>query len=208
MKVVFCGASCVGLQRSFWTLGTVASLVAGVGVLGRDGGGAAGDAATGGSTVYDYTVLDAEGRKVDLGRYRGKAMLIVNTASKCGFTSQYRGLEELHDKYGDKGLVVLAFPCNQFGGQEPGSNEEIQRFCSSKYDVTFPVFAKIKVNGSEADPLFRHLKNRAPGLAGTKRIKWNFTKFLVGKDGRVEKRYASRTKPQAIAKDIEKLLDL
>jgi glutathione peroxidase len=141
-----------------------------------------------------------------MSKYRGNVLLIVNTASRCGFTPQYAGLEELHRKYGDKGLSVLAFPCNQFGRQEPGSNEEIQEFCSTKYDVTFPVFAKLSVNGEDAHPMYDYLKREATGVAGSKAIKWNFTKFLVDREGNVLKRYASNVKPKKIAGAIEKAL--
>ena len=141
-----------------------------------------------------------------LAEYRGRVLLVVNTASQCGFTPQYGGLEALQRRYGPRGFTVLAFPCNQFGRQEPGDAAEIASFCTTKYDVTFPVFAKIAVNGAEADPLFRHLKQAAPGALGTEAIKWNFTKFLVGRDGRVIGRYAPTTEPAKIAADIEKAL--
>lgn len=156
--------------------------------------------------ITDLTVKAADGTPVDLSAYAGKVLLIVNTASKCGFTPQYEGLEALHRQFGDRGFEVLGFPCNQFGAQEPGDAAEIANFCSLTYDVTFPVFAKIDVNGANADPLFVALKKQAPGILGTEGIKWNFTKFLVGKDGQVVERYAPTTKPEAIAADIEKLL--
>jgi glutathione peroxidase len=156
--------------------------------------------------IYDFTAIDIGGHEVPLSEYRGRVLLIVNTASKCGFTPQYEGLEKLHEDYGPQGLAVLGFPCNQFGAQEPGNAEEIANFCSLTYDVTFPVFAKIDVNGSNADPLYAELKKQAPGFLGTEGIKWNFTKFLVGKDGNVVERYAPTTKPEDIAADIEKLL--
>lgn len=156
--------------------------------------------------ITDLTVKAADGTAVDLSAYAGKVLLIVNTASKCGFTPQYEGLEALRRQFGDRGFEVLGFPCNQFGAQEPGDAEEIANFCSLTYDVTFPVFAKIDVNGANADPLFVALKKQAPGILGTEGIKWNFTKFLVGKDGQVVERYAPTTKPEAIAADIEKLL--
>ncbi|MFZ5794675.1 MAG: glutathione peroxidase [Sphingomonas sp.] len=156
--------------------------------------------------ITDLTVKAADGTAVDLSAYAGKVLLIVNTASKCGFTPQYEGLEALHRQFGDRGFEVLGFPCNQFGAQEPGDAAEIANFCSLTYDVTFPVFAKIDVNGANADPLFVALKKQAPGILGTEGIKWNFTKFLVGKDGQVVERYAPTTKPEAIAADIEKLL--
>ncbi|RZI95479.1 MAG: glutathione peroxidase [Rubrivivax sp.] len=141
-----------------------------------------------------------------LSQYKGKVLLIVNTASACGFTPQFGGLEELHKQYADKGLVVLGFPCNQFGSQDPGSNDEIAGFCSLNYGVTFPMMEKIDVNGSDADPLYKWLTAEAPGLLGTKAIKWNFTKFLVGKDGQVIKRYAPTDKPKDLEADVERAL--
>ncbi|OWK33323.1 glutathione peroxidase [Sphingomonas dokdonensis] len=158
------------------------------------------------SSVTDFKVKTADGGETALADYRGKVLLIVNTASKCGFTPQYEGLEALHRDYGARGFEVLAFPCNQFGAQEPGDAAEIANFCSLTYDVTFPVFAKIDVNGDHADPLFERLKSDAPGLLGSKAIKWNFTKFLVNRDGEVVDRYAPTTKPEDIRKHIEKLL--
>lgn len=158
------------------------------------------------ANVHQYKVKDAQGNDVDLTQFRGKVLLIVNTASQCGFTPQYKELEDLHQKYHDKGLVILAFPCNQFGGQEPGSDKDIQQFCELNYGVSFPVMAKLTVNGPDASPLFEHLKDSARGLMKTRAIKWNFTKFLVNKDGDVVKRYAPRTKPSAIANSIEDLL--
>ena len=157
-------------------------------------------------TAYDFNATALDGQPVDLARYRGKALLIVNTASACGFTPQYQGLEELQRRYADQGLVVLGFPCNQFGHQEPGSEAEIGAFCEKNYGVTFPMFAKIDVNGDDAHPLFRFLKGEAPGVLGTEGIKWNFTKFLVNKEGAVVKRYAPATKPEELKGDIEKLL--
>jgi len=151
-------------------------------------------------------VETADGNTTDLSPYEGQVLLIVNTASKCGFTPQYEGLEALYRKYKDRGFAVLAFPCNQFGAQEPGDAEEIASFCRLTYDVTFPVFAKIDVNGDDAAPLFRHLKKAAKGLLGSEAIKWNFTKFLVDRSGNVVERYAPTTKPEAIEKDIERLL--
>lgn len=139
-------------------------------------------------------------------QYKGKVLLIVNTASRCGFTPQYEGLEALHRKYKDRGLVVLGFPCNQFGAQEPGNDEEIRSFCSLNYDVSFPLFSKVEVNGDGALPLYKHLKEQAPGVLGTQMIKWNFTKFLVDREGNVAKRYAPQDKPEEIASDIEKML--
>jgi glutathione peroxidase len=158
------------------------------------------------NAITDLHVKAIDGSDADLAAYAGKVLLIVNTASKCGFTPQYAGLEALHRRFADRGFAVLAFPCNQFGGQEPGSAEEIATFCSTNYDVTFPVFAKIDVNGDAADPLFRTLKDHAPGLLGSKAIKWNFTKFLVDRTGKVAARYAPTTKPEDIAADIEALL--
>ena len=157
-------------------------------------------------TAYDFNATALDGQPVDLARYRGKALLIVNTASACGFTPQYQDLEELQRRYADQGLVVLGFPCNQFGRQEPGSEAEIGAFCEKNYGVTFPMFAKIDVNGDDAHPLFRFLKGEAPGVLGTEGIKWNFTKFLVNKEGAVVKRYAPATKPEELKGDIEKLL--
>lgn len=151
-------------------------------------------------------VKQTDGSETDLSPYAGKVLLIVNVASKCGFTPQYTGLEDLHRKYAERGFEVLGFPCNQFGGQEPGDAAEIASFCSLTYDVTFPVFGKIDVNGDDAAPLYRYLKKAAPGLFGTEGIKWNFTKFLIGRDGQVIERYAPQTKPEDIASDIEKLL--
>ena len=158
------------------------------------------------TAITELTVHAADGKLVDLKTYAGRVLLIVNTASKCGFTPQYDGLEALHRDYAERGFEVLAFPCNQFGGQEPGDAAEIANFCTLTYDVTFPVFAKIDVNGAGADPLFERLKSDAPGVLGSKAIKWNFTKFLVGRDGVVVDRYAPTTKPEDIRKDIEKLL--
>ena len=158
------------------------------------------------TAITEMNVRAADGSVADLSAYAGKVLLIVNTASKCGFTPQYEGLEALHRKYADRGFEVLGFPCNQFGGQEPGDAAEIANFCSLTYDVTFPVFAKIDVNGDNADPLFERLKSDAPGLLGSKGIKWNFTKFLVDRSGKTVERYAPTTKPEDIRADIEKLL--
>ena len=158
------------------------------------------------TAITDFHVKAANGTDADLGAYAGKVLLVVNVASKCGFTPQYEGLEALHRRFADRGFEVLGFPCNQFGAQEPGDAEEIASFCSLTYDVTFPVFGKIDVNGAAADPLYTELKKQAPGFLGTAGIKWNFTKFLIGRDGRVVERYAPTTKPDAIAADIEKLL--
>ncbi|OAN60118.1 glutathione peroxidase [Sphingomonas sp. TDK1] len=155
-------------------------------------------------TAIPVTLPD--GTSSDLSAFAGQVLLIVNTASKCGFTPQYKELEQLWRTYRDRGFAVLAFPCNQFGAQEPGNAEEIASFCSLTYDVTFPVFAKVDVNGSNAAPLFQALKAQAPGVLGTEAIKWNFTKFLVGRDGTVVERFAPTTAPRDIAKDIEALL--
>lgn len=146
------------------------------------------------------------GKQANLADKLGKVLLVVNTASKCGFTPQYDGLEALWQKYGDQGFEVLAFPCNQFGGQEPGSAEQIEEFCKVNFGLSFPLMAKIEVNGPGETPLYSWLKSEAPGLMGTKSIKWNFTKFLIGRDGKVVKRYAPTDKPESIARDIEKLL--
>ena len=156
--------------------------------------------------IYDYSVKDKDDSEIKMGDYRGKTLLIVNTASKCGFTPQYDGLNELQKKYEDQGFSVLAFPCNQFGKQEPGSNSEIQDFCSLNFDVSFPVLAKIDVNGENEEPLFGHLKSEKPGIMGSKGIKWNFTKFLVDKNGQVLKRFSSKTTPSEIEKEIESIL--
>jgi glutathione peroxidase len=158
------------------------------------------------TAITELTVHAADGSLVDLSTYAGRVLLIVNTASKCGFTPQYAGLEALHRRFADKGFAVLGFPCNQFGAQEPGDAEEIRNFCSLTYDVTFPMFAKVDVNGADADPLFTELKSQAPGFLGTGGIKWNFTKFLVDRSGKVVERYAPTTKPEAIEADIAKLL--
>ena len=158
------------------------------------------------STVYDFEARQIDGKAVPLKKFKGKVLLIVNTASACGFTPQFGGLEELHQAYGKKGLVVLGFPCNQFGAQDPGSNQEIAQFCQLNYGVSFPMMAKIEVNGSGADPLYRWLSTEAPGLLGSTAIKWNFTKFLVGKDGGVLKRYAPQDAPASLTKDIEAAL--
>jgi glutathione peroxidase len=155
--------------------------------------------------LTDLPVRLADGTKGDLSAYAGKVLLIVNTASKCGFTPQYEGLEELYRDYKDRGFEVLAFPCNQFGAQEPGDAAEIANFCSLTYDVSFPVMAKIDVNGDDADPIFKHLKKEKSGLLGSA-IKWNFTKFLVDRDGKVVSRHAPTTKPEQLRKEIEELL--
>ena len=158
------------------------------------------------TAITDLHVTAADGGDIDLSTYADRVLLIVNTASKCGFTPQYEGLEALHRRYAERGFEVLGFPCNQFGHQEPGDAAEIANFCTLTYDVTFPVFAKIDVNGTAADPLFERLKTEAPGLMGTKAIKWNFTKFLVDRGGKVVRRYAPTTKPEDLAADIEALL--
>ncbi|HEX7648559.1 MAG TPA: glutathione peroxidase [Noviherbaspirillum sp.] len=158
------------------------------------------------STVYDFKATGIDGKQIDLQRFKDKVLLIVNTASECGFTPQYKGLEAVYEQFKDKGVEVLGFPCNQFGAQEPGTAEQIGAFCERNYGVTFPLFDKIEVNGDGAHPLFKHLKSEAPGLMGTEAIKWNFTKFLVRKDGTVYKRYAPQTEPKELMKDIEKLL--
>ena len=158
------------------------------------------------TTVYDFKATSLDGKPVDLGAFRGKVLLIVNTASNCGFTPQYKGLETIYEQFKDKGVEVLGFPCNQFGAQEPGNADEIGTFCERNYGVTFPLFDKIEVNGDNTHPLFKHLKTKAPGLLGTEAIKWNFTKFLVRKDGTVYKRYAPQTEPKELMRDIEKLL--
>lgn len=155
------------------------------------------------TSIYDFHAKTLYGKDLDLSTYKGNVLLIVNTASKCGFTPQYEGLQELHSKYGAKGLVVLGFPCNQFGSQEPGSESEIGSFCQKNYGVEFQMFEKIDVNGSDAHPVYKYLTSEAPGLAGTEAIKWNFTKFLVDRHGKVFKRYAPDVKPQDISKDIE-----
>ncbi len=156
--------------------------------------------------VYDFEVNRLNGDSVKLSEYRGKALLIVNTASQCGFTPQYGGLEKLYDKFNPRGLEILGFPCNQFGKQEPGSPEEIAEFCSVKYGVTFPMFEKIDVNGKDTHPLYRYLKREARGVLGSEPIKWNFTKFLIGREGEVVERYGSTTKPEQIEADIEAAL--
>ncbi|WP_029526664.1 glutathione peroxidase [Polaromonas glacialis] len=158
------------------------------------------------STVYDFEARQIDFQNIALSAFKGKVMLIVNTASQCGFTPQFGGLEELHKAYADKGLVVLGFPCNQFGAQDPGPDSDIATFCQVNYGVSFPMMSKIDVNGPAAHPLYQWLSAEAPGLLGSKSIKWNFTKFLVGKDGRVIRRYAPLDKPDDMAKDIETAL--
>jgi glutathione peroxidase len=157
-------------------------------------------------SIYDIEVRTIEGQPQSMGAYRGKTLLVVNVASKCGYTPQYQGLQSLYDQHKEKGFTVLGFPCDQFGHQEPGDEREIQRFCSSTYNITFPMFAKISVNGSDAHPLYKYLKSEKPGLLGSESIKWNFTKFLVGADGTVLKRYAPADTPENIAKDLGPIL--
>ncbi|USD22181.1 glutathione peroxidase [Microbulbifer sp. DLAB2-AF] len=156
--------------------------------------------------LYSIPVKTASGETTSLENYKGKLILVVNTASKCGFTKQYKGLEALYDQYKDRGLTVLGFPCNQFGKQEPGSDDEIQEFCELNFGVSFPVYAKLDVNGPTAHPLFVELKKRAPGLLGTEGIKWNFTKFLISKDGKEIKRYAPKDTPESLQEEIERML--
>jgi glutathione peroxidase len=158
------------------------------------------------TSVYDFSAKSIDGENESLAKYKGKTMLIVNVASKCGFTPQYTGLEALYEKFKDKGVVVLGFPCDQFGHQEPGDEAEIKNFCSLNYDVKFPLFAKIEVNGANTHPLYKYLKGQAKGLLGSESIKWNFTKFLVDKDGKVLTRYAPTDTPQSIEKDIAELV--
>ena len=158
------------------------------------------------TTAFQFDAIDIDGTPVSLGDYRGKVLLIVNVASKCGFTPQYAGLETLWQDYREQGLVVLGFPCDQFGSQEPGDEEEIKNFCSINFDVTFPMFAKIDVNGEQAHPLWKWLKQEKSGLLGIGAIKWNFSKFLVGRDGKVLKRFAPTDKPESLAADIESAL--
>ena len=158
------------------------------------------------TTVYDFVARSIDGRPVPLEIYKGRVLLVVNTASACGYTPQFAGLEQLHQAYGPKGLAVLGFPCNQFGSQDPGSNDEIAQFCQLNYGVSFPMMAKVDVNGPVADPLYQWLRAEAPGILGSKSIKWNFTKFLVGKDGQVIRRYAPQDKPESLNADIEAAL--
>lgn len=155
--------------------------------------------------ITEYKIKEADGSMNDLSAHKGKVLLIVNTASKCGFTPQYEGLEKLHQEYHDKGLEILAFPCNQFGNQEPGDAEEIKNFCTLNYDVSFPLMGKVEVNGSDADPLWKYLKSEKSGLLGS-RIKWNFTKFLVDREGNVVARHGPAVKPEQLKSEIEKLL--
>ncbi len=158
------------------------------------------------NTIYQFSAEDFKGEQVNLSKYEGKVLLIVNTASACGLTPQYKGLQEMYDKYQDKGVEILAFPCNQFKQQEKGSNEEIKAFCDLQFNIKFPLFSKVDVNGNNAHPLYKFLTKQAPGIFGSEKIKWNFTKFLINKNGEVVSRYAPITKPEAIEKDIENLL--
>ena len=157
-------------------------------------------------SIHQFVAERLEGGSQPLGEYAGKVVLIVNTASHCGFTAQYEGLEALYRRYAERGFVVLGFPCNQFGGQEPGGSEEIASFCRKNYGVSFPMFAKVEVNGDDAHPLYSHLKKAAPGLLGSEAIKWNFTKFLIDRQGQVVRRYAPAVAPEAIVRDVEELL--
>jgi len=158
------------------------------------------------ASLYDFSVKDIHGKTVGLDAYKGKALLIVNTASQCGFTPQYKGLEALYKKFHAKGFEILGFPCNQFGAQEPGSEADIESFCEVNYGVTFPLFAKVDVNGDDAAPVYKFLKKARPGLLNTEAIKWNFTKFLVDRNGKVLERYAPNAEPESLAGDIEKVL--
>ena len=158
------------------------------------------------SELYNISVKDIDMNSVDLSAYEGKALLIVNVASKCGFTPQYKDLQNLYEKYQDQGLEVLGFPCNQFGAQEPGTNEEVKSFCDLNYNVSFRMFDKIDVNGSNASPLFKYLKHESPGIMGTEAVKWNFTKFLVNKDGQVVKRFAPKDGESEIESELQKIL--
>lgn len=157
-------------------------------------------------SIYNFSATSIEGQSISLSNYKDKVLLIVNTASQCGFTPQYKGLQALYEKYADRGLVILGFPCNQFGQQEPGTANDIQSFCETRFGVTFPLFQKIDVNGVNAHPLYKYLTKEAPGLLGSEAIKWNFTKFLVDRNGQVVSRYAPLTKPEDLEKDIQALL--
>jgi glutathione peroxidase len=157
-------------------------------------------------SIYDFEVKDSKGEEVSLSNYKDKVIVVVNTASACGYTPQYKDLQALYEEYKEDGLEILGFPCNQFMNQEPGSNEEIQSFCELNFGVTFPVFGKIDVNGDKADPLFKYLSSKAPGIMGLKSIKWNFTKFIIDKNGEVIERFAPQTNPQEMRSTIEKLL--
>lgn len=157
-------------------------------------------------SIYDYTAKNAKGEEVSLSNYKGKVLLVVNTASQCGFTNQYEGLQKVYQNYHEKGFEVLAFPCNQFGAQEPGDIQEITSFCETRFNTNFPIFEKVEVNGNKAHPLFQYLTHKKPGILGSKNIKWNFTKFLVDRDGNPIKRYAPTVTPEVIARDIENYL--
>ncbi len=157
-------------------------------------------------TIYDFKATNIDGKSIPLTEFMGKTLLVVNVASKCGFTPQYKELEELYREYKDKGLIVLGFPCNQFGAQEPGDEEEIKSFCNLNYNVSFPLFSKVDVNGPNTDPLFTFLKESLPGILGSKAVKWNFTKFLIDKNGIPQARYAPNDKPKDILKDIQKII--
>lgn len=157
-------------------------------------------------SVYDHKVLNNKGEEVSLENYKDKVLLIVNTASKCGFTPQYAGLQELYTKYKDQGLEILAFPCNQFGAQEPGESEEIASFCDLQFNISFPLMEKIDVNGDSTHELYKELKESAPGLLGSQKIKWNFTKFLIGKNAQKITRFSPQSKPESLSEDIESLL--
>ena len=156
--------------------------------------------------IYSFKAKSLDGKEIDLSQYKGQVLLVVNTASHCGFTPQYTGLEELNKKYSSKGLAILGFPCNQFGAQEPGNSEEIASFCQKNYGVDFQMFEKVDVNGPKADPIYKYLTSAAPGIAGTEGIKWNFTKFLIDREGKIIGRFAPNVKPETLAGDIEKLL--
>jgi glutathione peroxidase len=157
-------------------------------------------------SIYDFEATTIDGQPQKMDSYRGKTLLIVNVASECGFTPQYAGLQELHDRFKDKGFAVLGFPCDQFGHQEPGDDEQIRNFCSVNYNITFPLFSKVEVNGDDAHPLYKYLRSERKGLLGTESIKWNFTKFLVGSDGAVLKRYAPTDTPESIGADLARVL--
>jgi glutathione peroxidase len=157
-------------------------------------------------SLYDLEVTTLDGQTHRMDEWRGQVLLVVNTASKCGFTPQYEGLQALHERFGERGLAVLGFPCNQFGAQEPGDAAEIREFCDTRFGVSFPLFAKIDVNGDDTHPLYQHLKSEAPGLLGSRNIKWNFTKFLVDRDGNILERFAPTTKPEKLASQIERAL--
>ncbi|HEK9103029.1 glutathione peroxidase [Bacillus pfraonensis] len=157
-------------------------------------------------TVYNFSAKTINGEEKSLREYEGKVLLIVNVASKCGFTPQYKGLQGIYEKYKEQGFEILGFPCNQFGGQEPGTEEEITSFCELNYGVSFPMFAKVDVKGDDAHPLYTYMTDQAPGILGMKAVKWNFTKFLIGRDGKVIDRFAPQTKPEELGKEIEKVL--